>query len=351
MTRFLLLAVGFFGTLGWAVPAMAQTTTTVKYQQGTNGYSGCLDTYIDRDPVWIDDWFGNETRIEIRSGFGTPGEKMNILIKFDVSALPSNATVTGAKLTLHNIRERSANGDAPVLEKVTAAWNNQTTWNQWNTGVPNTVASGVTCPTIAGLTEDPLTPEPYVITGLAALVTDWKATPALNYGIMLSATTDINLRFASSEYATVSVRPELEITYTTPAPANPPTATVTSPPTTALSSPITVSGTASATSPATVATVTWFNGLSGAAGPASGTTNWTATIPLVNGNNPITITVTDSTGAQGTTSFTVGYFPPRPTNKDNTYCGIGAIGGTSGSVAVAALLLALLITATVRRPA
>ena len=349
MTRFVLLAAGFFGTLGWAVPAMAQTTTTVKYQQGTNGYSGCMDTYIDKDPVWIDDFFGGVERIEIRSGFG--GEKMNILIKFDVSALPSDATVTGAKLTLHNIRQRSANGDVPVLEKVTAAWNNQTTWNTWNTGVPNTVASGVTCPTIAGLTEDPTTPEPYVITGLAALVTDWKTTPLNNYGIMLSGTTDINLRFASSEYATVSVRPELEVTYTTPAPPNPPTATVTSPPTTAASSPITVSGTASATSPATVALVTWFNGLSGATGSASGTTNWTATIPLVNGNNPITITVTDSVGAQGTTSFTVGYFPPRPNKKDNTYCGIGTVGGTSGSVALAALMLALLLAAGTRRTA
>src|SRR5678816_3887330 len=105
MTRTGLMGLAFIGALGWAVPAMAQTT--VKYQQGSNGYSGCMDTYIDRDPTWIDDWFGNADRIEIRSWAGTPGEKMNILIKFDVSTgIPANATITAAKLTFYNTRQR-----------------------------------------------------------------------------------------------------------------------------------------------------------------------------------------------------------------------------------------------------
>ena len=42
MTRLMLLGLGFFGALAWAIPATAQTT--VSFQQGKNGYSGVMDT-------------------------------------------------------------------------------------------------------------------------------------------------------------------------------------------------------------------------------------------------------------------------------------------------------------------
>jgi hypothetical protein len=335
MTRLVLVGLGFFGALGWAVPAMAQTT--VKYQQGTNGYSGCMDTYVDK--FW-NDFFGGVERIEIRDWDAAATEKMNVLIKFDVTGLPTNATITSAKLTLYSIRARGQNGDVPVVDKVTSAWNNQTTWNT----APTTVATGITGPPVTGYTDDPVTPEVYAITGLAPLVQEWMATPALNYGIMISVPSNLNFRFASSEYPTGSVHPELEVIYTTPNPLPPPTISVTSPPTAAAGTPISVSGTASATSPATVTQVTWANSLSGGSGGASGTTAWTATIPLVVGNNTITMTVTDSNGGTGTTSFTVAYFPVKVAGKgDDTYCGIGAVGGSPGAVAVAALMLALLL--------
>jgi hypothetical protein len=350
MKRFVFLALGFLGAMGWAVPAMAQTT--VKFQQGTNGYSGAMDTYIDK--FMPTDFFGGVERVEIRDWSSGTAEKMNVLISFDVSSLPSNATVTSAKLTMYNIRARghSAN-DTVILEKVTSAWNNQSTWSM---GVPTAVASGVTCPTVAGYTEDPATPPPaseaYVITGLAALVTGWRASPQTNYGIMLSCTTDLNFRFASSEYATVAVRPALEVTYTTPNMTPPPTVTVTSAPSATTTSPITVSGTASATSPATVTQITWLNTLTGASGTASGTTSWTASIPLGRGVNAITVTVTDSNAGTASTSFSVDYTPPAkaaPGNKK--ICGLGAAGDFTGSSAVVALGLLLLIGVATRRTA
>jgi len=348
MMRFVFLGLSFLGAMGWAVPAVAQTT--IKFQQGTNGYQGCMDTYIDK--FMPNDFYGGVERIEIRDWSGGTAEKMNALIKFDVSTLPSNATVTSAKLTLYSIRARGQNGDVPVLEKVTSAWNNQSTWNM---GVPTVVASGVTCPAVtSAYTDDPTTPEVYVITGLEALVQGWMASSQTNYGVMLSVASDLNFRFASSEYPLGSpsspYRPELSVTYTTPTPPNPPTVTVTSAPTTSATSPVTVTGTAGATSPATVTQITWTNNLTGATGTATGTTSWTASIPLGRGDNPITITVTDSTGGTGSTSFSVDFTPPpKAAPKDHKVCGLGAAGEISGSFVGTALVLALLLLATSRR--
>lgn len=354
MTRFVVLGVAFLGALAFAVPAEAQSTT-VKFQKDKNGYTGVMDTYIDQ---FVDDWYGNENRIEIRHWDDGAGvvEKMKVLISFDVTTLPTDATVTSAKLTLYSLRARGQNGDVPTVEKVTSTWDNKTTWNM----APSYVAASATCPPVPNgngtgtpYTDDP-TPgtEVYVISGLESLVQGWIAAPASNFGMQISCTSNLNFKWASSEYpdaATYSpYRPELEVTFTTPAPIPPPTLTVNPVTTPAASSPIAVSGTASATTPATLTQVTWENVTSGATGTASGTSTWSANVPLITGSNLIRITATDSFGHSTSSQFSVVLPNTKGAPKSHKLCGLG-VAGSPGSFGVAALGIALLVLAVTRR--
>ena len=70
-----------------------------------------------------------------------------------------------------------------------------------------------------------------------------------------------------------------------------------------LATPVSLGGTA--TDPIGVASVGWSNAATGATGTATGTTTWTAAVPLSRGANPITVTATDNRGATGSDSITV----------------------------------------------
>jgi hypothetical protein len=53
-----------------------------------------------------------------------------------------------------------------------------------------------------------------------------------------------------------------------------------------------------------------LNELTGAFGVATGTTSWSASIPLSGGSNTITVTASDASGNEASASITIGFSPP-----------------------------------------
>ncbi|MBV8880078.1 MAG: DNRLRE domain-containing protein [Planctomycetaceae bacterium] len=334
---------------------------TVTLQQGTSGYSGATDTYIDADPAQVGNSFGNIDKMEIRyidSG-GTITEHMISMLRFDLSSIPSTATITSATLKLFVTRVNS-NGASDVLslEKALGAWND--TWT-WSMGVPSSTPSGVTCPSVAGYAT---LPAPYTITGLGSLVQGWVTTPSSNLGMLFTTTSNLNFRFATSEYSVVADRPALEITYTTASGGGgggaPPGVSVNTPPSSTSTSPLLVSGSASGSS--AITQVTWSNAATGASGTASGTSSWSASIPLQSGPNTITITATDSNSQTGSSTFTVTYSTSAaPSGSSSSgsddsgggghhMCGVGVAGSSRDDAWTLYGILALLLALCVKRP-
>jgi hypothetical protein len=97
------------------------------------------------------------------------------------------------------------------------------------------------------------------------------------------------------------------VTFAVPNDTTPPVVVVTSPVSKSVISTgaatIALGGSAQDTT-SVIASVTWQTS-TGASGTASGTTTWTANVPLVDGENVITITARDSFGNAGTDTLTV----------------------------------------------
>ncbi len=91
-----------------------------------------------------------------------------------------------------------------------------------------------------------------------------------------------------------------------------PTITISTPTTastyTTSSSPVTLGG--SASDNVGVSQVRWSNAATGASGTASGTTSWSAAVPLNPGSNAITVTAYDAAGHTASDTITVTYTPP-----------------------------------------
>ncbi|HKR05912.1 MAG TPA: DNRLRE domain-containing protein [Bacteroidia bacterium] len=140
------------------------------------------------------------------------------LLYWDLTSIPTNATVTSALLSLYTWNSPSNGQHDPLsgpndayLNKVTGPWNEYTV--TWNTMPGVSTVNQVYFPASTSATQD------YTNMDVTTLVQDMVTNPATNYGFMLQLVTEQYYRkliFASSDHADPAKHPLLEICYTVP---------------------------------------------------------------------------------------------------------------------------------------
>jgi hypothetical protein len=202
--------------LGFALQSL--TSYAVSFQNGTNGYAGAIDSQLSENAPTSN--YGT-TNILLSDGDDpyNSGKDSSAVLRWDVSSIPSDATVTSVSLRVY-VTDGSASAYSIYL--LNRSWSgSSTTWNLASTGASwqtagakgaadrGTTAIGSLSKSSAGALTVTLNSA-----GIAA-VQGWVANSSQNYGIIVanSSNTD-GLRIASSEDTTVGNRPQLTINYT-----------------------------------------------------------------------------------------------------------------------------------------
>ena len=190
--------------------ALAPLKTT-SFQDGvlpTTAYAGTRDTYVSQNSAAVN--FGAVATLNV-DGDDPNGSGKDIctLIKWDVTTIPSCATLSSASIVI-NVTNHST-GQVYELYKVTQNWDEMTaTWN--NQPTHDTKVLGTVGMNALGL---------YTInlnTTGKSVVQGWIDKPATNYGFWICDPNNTDgFDFDSSEAATAANRPKLTVQWVHPA--------------------------------------------------------------------------------------------------------------------------------------
>jgi hypothetical protein len=194
------------------------TAGAVAFQQGVNGYAGTLDATIANVQ-----WENSKGGAGIYCNVNTTYNDINKgLIKFDLSSIPTNKTVTAASLTLTFWTDWNSGitlkgsylASSWDYNSSSLGWTYRTdtlTWAQAGIGGSDLVANKSF--TISGLqaTGDPQT---LSVSLDVAQVQSWVTTPSTNQGILIEdQVNNEKVMIYSAENAAASMRPTLTVTY------------------------------------------------------------------------------------------------------------------------------------------
>jgi hypothetical protein len=195
---------------------LAKPHTEVSFQDGANGYTGTLDTYLQvTTPTTT---HGTETTIIVDLDAGD--ERLGLL-KFDLSSIPSTANIVGCELYLVITEE----GQDFALYRCFVPWDESSTYNSVNggAGIPrNGIAASSVEDAVHGAPSSVAANHGYDgITGTVRIkippqtIKDWIDGTWPNYGWVLvnvGASLD-GFQFGSRQNATQGNRPRLVVRY------------------------------------------------------------------------------------------------------------------------------------------
>src|SRR3989344_2490397 len=201
----------------------AEQIFTVTLQEGLNNYSGTTDTYINTYSKLTN--YGSATILALY-----PYNSVKPIIRFDLSAIPANAIINSATLSMYASSWGGSSGNNKNLiyqildknwQESQANWNIYSTSNNWSTaglGYGTDIASSPSVTIVTGYAPAPM----WVDLNVATLVQNWVNGTYPNYGVAYSNTYTSGgggptPQFYSSEYTTdTALRPKLVINYTVP---------------------------------------------------------------------------------------------------------------------------------------
>ncbi|MEI6518644.1 MAG: DNRLRE domain-containing protein [bacterium] len=220
-------ADGHVGASDWVLIPRLSSSVTVSLQQGVNGYTGTQDTFIggDNRAAIPNTNYASNTTLGLFNRETSLNNDSRCVLRFDLTSLTGCIKqVTSATLTLTGIYQYGSVPDTFTVNKVTNSdWKvGEVTWNSRKTGTSWGAGGGEYASTpLASLayTSSSTTTLAFALTANPNIVRDWaNSTPSANSGIFVLDPTSgqgngVFISIASSEAATVSSRPKLDITY------------------------------------------------------------------------------------------------------------------------------------------
>jgi len=188
------------------------TPTEVIFQQGVDGYTGCEDTYIETYNAGEN--YCAEDLLLVRGE-----ESTSALIRFDVSSIPSNATIVEAYLETYADPSSSSQELEVSVFGLLRDWEAcEATWNEASVGSAWETAGAM------GLTDRAVVPaDRAIVSGggwyyhnVTDLVQQWVLDSSSNKGILLGSDDPrygVLYQFSSAECPTVGQRPRLRVKY------------------------------------------------------------------------------------------------------------------------------------------
>ena len=211
-------------TLCNGIPKWGSCNDSIVINSGPNSGQSIFVTYNDAVPSWAEGNLYSNTNVSQElpaattpSGGGDPGTvSSRSLISFDLSALPPNAEILSAKLSLfglpvcNTIPQGNQGANNLLIQRITDNWNQTTV--TWNTQPATTTSGQVELPQTTATFN-------YDVTNIdvTQLVRDMRTlTPDKTAGFCLRLKTEALWRsviFASTRHASAGKRPALKIVY------------------------------------------------------------------------------------------------------------------------------------------
>lgn len=206
-------------------PTIAPTPIIYAVTLQPNGTNG-MDTYLLSSSSATN--YGASADMGIGENNDVANKYARSLLKFDLSSIPADATITSVTLSLWTSQDISSNNGTVNVYRLKTPFNEtQATWNRSATGInwQSVGASGVNdrestpIGSVLILANETLNTEKQIPLD-PAKVQEWLNGSFANNGFILTTTSELNDRFnyKTSDTSTSAQRPKLVIQYSAPSP-------------------------------------------------------------------------------------------------------------------------------------